>query len=153
MSVSVTLKDWLRDKIDALSSVQEVYAYMPKRFTGYPAVAILLPELTGEFSSTSTNSRVYSYRINIFVPLGQDLPNTSGKVREHYAEDLVAEVIEDIIDAVETDFDLTDVTQSENIVCKYAEASDMRPFEIVIDNGEHLGAEITISIYTEKTIT
>ena len=152
MSVSVTLKDWLKDKIDALSTVQEVYAYMPTKFTGYPAVAILLPELTGEFSSTSTNSRVYSYRINIFVPLGQDLPNTSGKTREHYAEDLVAEVIEDIIDAVETDFDLTDVVDND-IVCKYAEASDMRPFEIVIDNGEHLGAEITISIYTEKTVT
>lgn len=153
MSVTSTLKDWLKGKIQGVSGVQEVFSYMPSRFNGYPSVAIVLPEIQGEFASTSTNERVYVYRIIIFMPLGKDLETPKTMPREQYAENVISEVVEGIINAIDTDFDLTAVTQSDNIVAKYANASDMRPFETVVDNGEHLAAELTISIYTEKTIT
>lgn len=153
MSVTTTLKGWLKGKIQSVSGVQEVFEYMPSKFNGYPSVAIVLPEIQGEFASTSTDERVYVYRVLIFMPLGQDLPQASPALaREHYAENVISEVVEGIINAIDTDFSLTNVTQSDNIVCKYANASDMRPFETVVDNGEHLAAELTISIYTEKTV-
>lgn len=152
MSVTGTLKGWLKDKVVSVSGVQQVFQYMPIQFTGYPAVAIVLPEISGEFASTSTDSRVYAYRVIVFMPLGKDIETPKTMPREQYAEQVIAEVFEGIMNAIDLDFAGSGITLSSNIQCLYINASDMRPFEIVIDNGEHLAAELTISIYTEKQI-
>lgn len=152
MSVSVTLKDWLIDKIEVLTTVQAVYGYEPQNFTGYPAVTVTMPTMEGQFASNVEDERIYGFRVQVFVPLGQDLEKPRTMTRELYAENLVSTVVEDIIDAIDTDFDATAITQSGAIVSKFIEATDFIPFYVNIEGGEHRGAEITIRFNTQKII-
>lgn len=152
MSVSVTLKDWLLDKIGSISSVQEVYGYEPDNFEGYPAVTVTLPTMEGEFASTSEDARVYAFAVRVFLPLGQDIEKPKTLPRELYAENVVATVIEEIINTVDTDFAAADVTRTSNINCLYIEATDMQPLYALIEGGWFRGAEVTIRIYTEKVV-
>lgn len=152
MSVSVTLKDWLIDKIEALSSVQAVYGYEPQQFSGYPAVTVTMPTMEGQFSSNVEDQRIYGFRVQVFVPLGQDLEKPKTMTRELYAENVVSTVIEGIINAIDTDFDATAVSQSNNIISKFIEATDFIPFYVNIEGGEHRGAEITVRFVTEKIV-
>ena len=152
MSVFVTLKDYLTDKIEALSSVQKVYGYEPEKLSGWPAVTVTLPTMEGEFSSNAEDSRVYGFTVRVYFPLGQDIETPKTMPREQYAENVIATVLEDIANTIDTDFDLTDVTQSSNITVKFTEATDIRPIYIEMDGGWIRGAEISIRIYTEKTV-
>jgi len=72
--------------------------------------------------------------------------------REQYADRVVATVIDDIIDAFDTDFTAANLGLPSTYTVKYIEAADGRPFYINLENGEHRGAEITLRFYTERTV-
>lgn len=152
MSVSVTIKDWLIDKIESATSVQKVYGSEEINPSGWPAVMVTSTDMEGEFSSNSENSRVWAYRVLIMFMVGQDMEVPQNKTRMQYAEDVVATCIDEIIDAVDTDFDLTGVDISGNYTARYANAADCVWSYIDMEGGQARAAEITIRVYTEKTI-
>lgn len=152
MSVSVTLKNWLIDKIEGVAGVQVVYGYEPQNFTGYPAVTVTMPTMEGEFSSNVENQRIYGFTVRVYCTLGQDLEKPKTMPRELYAENIVATVIEGIIDAIDEDYSAPDVTQTQDIICKFIEATDFLPFYANVESGMHRGAEITIRFVSEKVV-
>lgn len=104
-SVAKTVKDLIVAKVQALSSVQVVYKHEEVNPTGFPAVCIVATGQDGEFVTTTENRRIYSYRVFVHMPIGQDLNDVSGD-RLDNAEDVVATVIDQIINAIDTDYDL-----------------------------------------------
>jgi hypothetical protein len=144
MSVSTTVKNQLMDLIQALDSVKVTYGHQEMNPSGWPAVFVEATGMQGEFVSTSTNSRVYSYRIIIVFPLGQDMPGLpAGTNRLEYAEQTIATVLDEIINASDTEFEL------EGTPVLYMEAADADWGEAAIDVGIVKAVQVTLRIYTE----
>jgi len=146
MSQSTELKTILKNKIGALTSVQEVYGHEELNPKGFPAVMVTAQDLQGEFSSNSENSRVYSYRCFILFPISQDYPVDTNMNRMEYAEQVIATVIDEITNNMDTDFELTGSS------ALYMEAADNIWSHTKYEGGEARSAEITLRIYTERTV-
>lgn len=150
MSVSATIRGKLKQLVQTCLSVQAVYgAVKLNHKDGWPVVFISPANMDGEFSSTSENSRVYAFLLRIWFPLGQDFPNPpqTGD-REEYAEDVIATVIDEIINAVDTDFTLSDPDPT----VLYVNASDVEWGYADYEGGEARAAQLSLRVYTEKTI-
>lgn len=146
MSASVTIKNQIIAKIQTIESVQTVY---PAEFinpTGWPAVFVVLTDMEGEFTSTAENSRVYAYRVTIGFPIGQDFVPSSEKNRLDYAEQTVATVVDEIINVIDTDFEL------DGTPVLYTEAADVSWGIIEYEGGIAKAAQVTIRVYTEKVV-
>jgi len=149
MSVSTDIKNHVKANIQACQSVQKVYGHEEVNPTGWPAVMVTAADMQGEFSSNAQNSRIYAFRCLILFPIGQDMPGQpSGTNRLEYAEQIIATVIDEIINAVDTDFML----QGSDPTVLFVNAADAAWQYTAYEGGEARSAEITLKIYTEKTI-
>lgn len=146
MSASVVIKNQIKAKIQSCASVQQVYNYEELNPTGWPSVMLTAADMNGEFSSNTENSRIYSYRALILFTLGQDMETPKTLNRLEYAENVVAGVIDDIINAVDNDFVL------DGSPVLFVNAADVIWGYYPIEGGEARGAEITLRVYTEITI-
>ena len=146
MSASIEIKDQIIDKIDALSSVQVVYPAPHNNPSGFPAVFVTTSDLEGEFSSNLENSRVYAYSVIILFPIGQDYVPESERDRLDYAERVVAGVIDEIINTVDTDYEL------DSSPVLFVNAADCEWGTYEAEFGVAKAANITLRVYTEKVI-
>lgn len=146
MSASVTIKNQIKSKVQSCSSVQQVYGYEEVNPTGFPCVMITPADMSGEFSSNTENSRVYSYSLRILFSIGQDVENPKTMNRLEYAENTIATVIDEIITAVDTDFEL------DNSPVLFVNAADASWGYVSGEFGEAREAIITLNVYTEVTI-
>lgn len=144
MSVSVTIKNQVKSKIQSCDSVQQVYGYEEINPTGWPCVMLTPADMQGEFSSNTENSRVYSFRCLILFSLGQDFQSTLNRLE--YAENTLATVIDEIITAVDTDYEL------DGSPVLFVNAADVVWGYVTGEFGEARSAEITLNVYTEVTI-
>lgn len=148
MSVSTDIKNHIKSNIQACPSVQQVYGHEEINPTGFPAVMVTAADMQGEFSSNAQNSRVYSFRISIFFPVGQDYPVQTDMNRYEYAEQVIATVIDEMINVFDTDFMLT----GSDATVLFVNATDAEWGYTSLENGESRSAQLTLSVYTEKTI-
>lgn len=148
MSVSTDIKQHIIANIQACASVQQVYGHEELNPTGFPAVMVTAGDMQGEFSSNAENSRVYSFKVQIFFPLGQDFPVSVTMNRYEYAEQVIATVIDEMINVFDTDFVLT----GSDATVLYVNAADVAWGYTQMENGENRSAELTLAVYTEKTI-
>lgn len=146
MSQSTELKNKLKTKIAGLPSVQEVYGFEKINPTGFPAIMLTAQDLQGEFSSNAENSRVYAFKALILFPISEDYPVETDLPRLEYAEQVIATVIDEIVNDMDTDFELTGST------ALYMNAADCLWSYTKYEGGEARSAEITLSIYTERTV-
>lgn len=146
MSVSITIKQQLISKIQSCPSVQTVYGYEEINPSGFPAVFITAGDLEGEFSSTAENSRIYGYNCLIIFPIGQDFIPPNQMDRLQYAEETVATVVDEIINAIDTDFEL------DGSPVLYTNAVDNTWSYVSYEGGEARGSTLTIRVYTEKVV-
>lgn len=146
MSVSIDIKDQIISKINALSSVEVVYPALKLNPSGYPAVYVTTNTEEGEFSSNAENSRVYTYNCTALFPIGQDMIPEAVRERLDYAERTIAEVINQIINAVDTDFELNG-----NPVL-YVNAADVEWGYIDVEGGVARAANVILRVYTELTV-
>ena len=147
MSVSNTIKSQLIDKIQACASVQQVYGHEEDNPAGWPAVMVTAGDMQGEFSSNAENSRVYAFSVLILVSIGQDFSGMpSGTNRMEYAEQMVATVVDEIINAVDTNFEL------EGTPVLYVNAADVSWGYTAGEFGEARSASLSLRVYTEKVI-
>jgi hypothetical protein len=147
MAASTDIKHQIMDKIEALSSVQTVYGYERVNPTGWPAVMVKASDLEGEFSSNTENSRVYSYSVMIIFPIGDDFEVPKNKERLEYAEEVVATVVDDIINAIDTDYELEDSP------VLFVNAADGIWGEYEYEGGVAKAFQMTLKVYTEKNIS
>jgi len=146
MSISVTIKNQIKSKIQSCPSVQEVFGYEEVNPQGWPSVIVTAQDMQGEFSSNTENSRIYSYRVLILFTIGKDIETPKTMDRMEYAENVIATVIDEIINAVDTDFEL------DGTPVLYVNAADVQWGYASAEFGEARSAEITLNVYTEKTI-
>lgn len=148
-SVSKRIKLQLKKKLEALDSVQKVYTYPAADIDGFPAAMIMSGDLDGEFSSNAENSRLFAYALTICFPVGQEYTQgqTDGE-RLEYAEDVINRVIDDIINTMDTDFELPDSDPS----VLYMEAADAIWGTYEYEGGIAKAAVITLKVYTEVTV-
>lgn len=147
MSVSITIKNQIKSKIEGCPSVEQVYGYEEVNPQGFPCVMLTPQDMQGEFSSNSENSRIYSYKLLVLFALGQDMETPKTLNRLEYAENVIATVLDEIITAVDTDFEL------DGSPVLFVNAADIIWGYISGEFGEARSAEITLNVYTEKTVT
>lgn len=146
MSVSIQIKDQIIDKIEALTTIQKVYPALKLNPDGWPAVFITTNSEEGEFSSNAENSRVYTYNCSVLFPLGQDfVPEAEGE-RLDYAERVIAGAIDDVINAVDTDFEL------DGNPVLYVNAADVEWGYVDYEGGVARAANVILRVYTELTV-
>lgn len=146
MAVSTEIKEQLIAKVQACESVQVVYGYEKDNPSGFPAVMVKAADLEGEFSSNTENSRVYSYGVLIIFAVGLDMEVPKTKDRLEYAEEVVATVVDEIIDAVDTDFEL------DGTPVLFVNAADGVFGEYEYEGGIAKAFTMTLKVYTERNI-
>ena len=117
------------------------------RSSGWPVVVVTASDMEGEFVSNAENSRVYAFNCRILFPTGQDFVKDGSVNRLEYAEQQVATVIDEIINNIDTDFELAGTS-----IVKYINAADVQWEYISGEFGEARSATITLKIYTEYTV-
>lgn len=147
MSVSIDIKDQILSKLNAISTIQKVYPEEKTEPDGWPAVFLTTADMEGEFSSNVENSRVYAYNCTILFPLGQNFVPASQRERSDYAERVVAQVIDDIINSIDTDYEL------DGTPVLFVNAADCIWGKYKYEGGVAKAAQITLRVYTEKNIT
>lgn len=146
MSISTTVKKQLIDFIGNLDSVQEVYGHEEQAPKGWPAVMVVPGDMQGEFVANNANSRIYAFRVTCVFPTGQDFIKDKSVNRSEYAEETIATVLDEIINAVDTNFEL------EGTPVLYANAADIQWGEANLENGVCKAAVISLRIYTEYEV-
>lgn len=146
MSVAIQIREQIKTKVQSCASVQAVYGYEEVNPSGWPCVIITLQGLEGEFSSNTENSRVYKFRLLIMFPLGTDIETPKTLNRLEYAEQVNTTVIDEIITAVDNNFEL------DGSPVLFVNASDVTWGYVAAEFGEARSAEITLNVYTEITI-
>jgi hypothetical protein len=146
MSISTTVKNQLMDFIKSLDSVQECYGHEELNPKGWPAVFVTPGNMQGEFVANNANSRVYAFNIMCVFPLGQDFIKDKSQNRLEYAEELIATVLDEIINAVDTNFQL------EGTPVLFANAADIQWGEANLEDGVCKAAQISLRIYTEYEV-
>lgn len=147
MSISNDCKQALIALIQNLDSVKETYGHQELNPQGWPAVFVVPTGMTGDFVDTAHDSRVYAFRITIIFPISQNLPGLpKGTNRLEYAEETIATVLDEIINAVDTDFELS------GSPALYMEAADADWGEASIESGAVKAVQVTLRIYTEYQV-
>lgn len=144
------IKKEIIKKIEALESVQVVYPAEKINPKGFPAVFVTTAGAEGEFSSSAENSRVYEYSLLVLVPEGQDFVPPSESDRLDYAENLVGEVIDEIINAIDTDFELDGKPQDTTVL--FVHAADFTMGKYQYEGGVAKAGLVTLRVYTEVTV-
>lgn len=124
MSVSSNIKKTLKARIQALDTVQVVYGYRETNIKGWPAVIIIANDMDGEFTSNTENRRKYEYQVLVMYDLGQKvagLQDYDSLPKNEQAEEFISDVVDQIIDDIDTNFELTGNTD-----VLYCEAADAR---------------------------
>lgn len=144
------IKNQIIAKIDALPSVQKVYPAEQPNPTGWPAVFVSAMDVEGEFSSNAENSRVYSYDVLVLFPEGQDFVPPAEYERLDYSEKVVGEVVDEIINAVDTDFELSSLPNDTTVL--FVNAADCLWGRYEYEGGIAKAAQVTLRVYTEVTV-
>ena len=146
MSVQTTIKNQLKAKVQACPSVQSVYGHEEINPEGYPAVFIKATDLQGEFTSTAENRRFYAFSVLVLYGLGSDSAVPSGINRTEYAEQVVATVIDEIINSVDNDFEL------DGSPVLFVDAADVVWGEYQAEGGLAKAGMITLKVCTEHNV-
>ena len=144
------IKQQIIGKIDNLESVQKVYPAEVPNPDGWPAVFVTAADLEGEFSSNAENSRIYAYNVVILLPEGQDYPTNTEYERLDYTEKVVGEVVDEIINAVDTDFELDSLPNDTTVL--FVNAADCQWGKYPFEGGIAKAAQVTLRVYTEVTV-
>lgn len=148
MSVSTDIKNHIKTNIQACPSVEAVYGHEEVNPSGFPAVMLTAGDMAGEFVSNAENSRVYAFNIIILFPIGQDFPVSTNMNRMEYAEQVLATVIDEIINISDTDFELS----GSNPTVRFVNAADALWGYTQYEGGEARSAQMQLRVYTETTV-
>lgn len=147
-SVATRIKTQLKKKVGALDAVQKVYGYEEVKPDGWPAVFITPSDLDGEFSSNAENSRLYGYQLLVLFPIGEDFVQDTEANRLEYAEAVIASVIDEIVNTMDTDFELP----NSDPTVLYMNAADCTWGTYSYEGGVAKAAQINLRVYTELTV-
>jgi len=152
MSVSTDIKSLLVSKINALASTQAVYSYSELNPSGWPCVWVKTADLQGTFATTVENRRIYAYDVTCLLTLGEDFIKDGSIQREEYAENTLATVTDDIINAVDDVAFITELNaiySGGDTTVLFVEAADARWGEVDMQSGKAKAVQVTLMIHTD----
>ena len=149
-SAMTEIKKQIIGKIQSLDSVQKVYPAEVPNPTGWPCVFVTAADLQGEFSSNAENSRIYAYDVTVLFSEGQNFRPESEYDRLDYSEQVVGEVVDEIINAVDTDFELDSLPNDTTVL--FVNAADCIWGRYQYEGGVAKAAQVTLRVYTEVTV-
>lgn len=144
------IKKQIISKIESLQSVQKVYPAEIPNPKGWPCVFVTAADLEGEFSSNAENSRVYAYNVLVMFSEGQNFVASSEYERLDYSEKVVGQVVDEIINAIDTDFELDSLPNDTTVL--FVNAADCQWGRYEYEGGVAKAAQITLRVYTEVTV-
>lgn len=144
--VSIQIKDQIISRIQGLSSVQKVYPSAVINDAGWPAVSVTPFQEEGEFSSNAENSRVYSYNATVLFPMGQDMVPPEERERLDYAERVIAQVLDDIINIIDMNYEM------DRGVVLFVNAADVEWQYYDYEGGVARAANVILKVYTELVV-
>lgn len=103
MSDYLNLKTAIKNKLEQISEIKNVYFYEKGQFGGYPSATIGGFRVEEEWSDNSTNIRNWIFRIRIYQEMEKE-----GKGAEE-AENIIDQIADEIIDIFDTDRHLSEV--------------------------------------------
>lgn len=145
-SVSSRIKYQIIKRIEANTSAAKVYGFDKLPITQFPAVFVKTAGVDGEFWTNAENMRIYNYRVLILYQVGAT-PSDVTNDRMQYAEDAVAQVVDEIINAIDSDYELGDYG-----LVLFIEAVDSNYSEYTYEGGYAKGAELTIKVHSQYTV-
>lgn len=145
-SVSSRIKYQIIKKIEAGSSAAKVYGFDKLPVTQFPAVFVKVAGVDGEFWTNAENMRVYSYRVLVLFQVGQT-PTDVTNDRMQNAEDVVAQVVDEILNVIDSDYELDDYG-----LVLFIDAVDSTYGEYSYEGGYAKGAELTIRVHSQYTV-
>jgi hypothetical protein len=149
-SAASVIKDQLIVKVHSLDSVQIVYPAEQPNPSGWPAVFVTEADLEGEFASNAENSRTYAYNVTILFPEGQDFVPEAERSRLDYSARIISGVVDEIINAVDTDFELDSLPNDTTVL--FVNAADCLWGRYEYEGGIAKAAQVTLKVYTEVTV-
>lgn len=150
MSISTDIKNLIITSVNGLASTQTVYGYRELNPTGWPAVWVVTSDMDGTFATTAENRRIYAYSVTCLWPLGEDFEK-DGTPREEYAEEVLATVVDEIINVIDDRGFLNTINTygSGDTVGLFIEASDAQWGEIDFQKGKAKAVQMLIRIHTD----
>lgn len=144
MSISTTIKNQIIVKILALASVQQTYGHENFAPKGFPAVMVVMDSMDGEFISNVENRRIYIFRVTIVFPIDKDMPGLPADTnRMEFAEQTIATVLDEIINAIDTDFEL------DGNPVLFVGAADATWGESALESGICKAVQVSLSVSTD----
>jgi hypothetical protein len=150
MSISTDIKNLIITSVNGLASTQTVYGYRELNPSGWPAVWVTTSDMDGTFATTAENRRIYAYSVTCLWPLGEDFEK-DGTPREEYAEEVLATVVDEIINVIDDRGFLNTINTygSGDTVGLFIEASDAQWGEIDFQKGKAKAVQMLIRIHTD----
>lgn len=146
-SLNRRVKEQIIKKVDACASIAKVYGFDKLPITQWPVAFIKYGSMDGEFATTSENRRIYSYSCKVLIPIGKT-PNEVTDDRLQFAEEALGQVVEEIINTLDTNFELGQF----NANVLYTKALDVLYTEYEYEGGYAKGAELTIQVVTDYDV-
>lgn len=82
--------------------------YDCEKFEGTPSCTITPSENESDYNTTEENVRIYAYKIRIFV---NRTVAPSGQKVEYYADNILRDLVDDVLDKLDKNYTLTGITQ------------------------------------------
>lgn len=146
-SLNRTIKHLLITKISSQPSVAKAYGFDKLPIDQYPAVFVKYGSMDGEFVTTAENRRIYGYSVKIIVPIGKSVDDVADD-RLQWADEAVGQVVEEIMNAIDSDFELGQF----NANVLYVRAVDVLYTNYQYEGGYASGAELTLQVVTDYEV-
>ena len=140
MSAIKLIKQGIITNLSAIASLNKVYDHEKINPAGFPAAFVTFSGSDNEFYTTAENKRIYSYRVLVLAPIGQDLSNTNSLEQ---AEQTIEDCVGDILDTMDSD-----ITLDGNVQVIFVEASVGQPGYVDYEGGVARSGEVTIKVHS-----
>jgi len=128
------IREKIKEKLESIDSIQEVYDYPTEEFTGFPAAVVKSTRLEAEFQTTIENKRTYVFTVFLI----QEIQSQGVKK----ARRIIEGVVDDVIDNFDKDQRLSGISMpsGEEVIICYPVLSE------IVDNPKYVTAELEIKV-------
>lgn len=134
-----TIRAAIKSKLESLDSIGEVNMYERTGFEEYPAVNVTISGNDADPNSSSYNLRTYIFTIRVFIDLAGNPVNAGQDNSKAQTETYMADVVDDILNAFDTDGTLTNSVDN-------VRAAPSKWGYVEVDEGWARTADITLMV-------
>lgn len=141
----VTLKDKIKSKLEAITSIQEVKDYPNQDFGGYPAANIRTVGNVSDYETTCENEEIYTFAVQLFQDIEGNV-HTATQARR---------IMETLCDTVRDAFDDDEFLDGLSLPAGRTMIGILPTVSEIYeeDSGKYVVAQIELAVKISKDIT